>query len=339
MTIDILITALKFAGMLLSGIFGVFGLLVEFRDENDRITKAGRIALILIIASSAVAVGCQALELIRDHETTLKAVQRTETMMAEIERGLHQINGAQLGFWINVPTDDARLKAYLERFEKESSTIIPSLGADQMPAGIVGASYDEGHNVDSFDFDSESPLAPNPTTEKLAQFVLGNAEVELEFYREPIEPSQNSAINRNWHDANLRSPDLSMSIFTGLRSHGPNRGHSVQYHIKSRRMRINALMVDTDPKFWKSTGRIRAVSDLAGSQVFVRLRCVAISGDPAIDTILPEIRRRFELDDLILNFPGDKEFRFSGRNMRKYQDYEGYPIYAYTFPNVPVTRR
>ena len=84
--IDILITALKFAGMLLSGVFGVYGLLVRFRDKDDKITKAGRNALILIIASSAIAVGSQALELIRDRESTLQAVRRTEAIIAEINR-------------------------------------------------------------------------------------------------------------------------------------------------------------------------------------------------------------------------------------------------------------
>jgi hypothetical protein len=47
--IDILITVLKFAGMLLSGVFGVYGLLVKFRDKDDKITKAGRNALIFAL--------------------------------------------------------------------------------------------------------------------------------------------------------------------------------------------------------------------------------------------------------------------------------------------------
>jgi hypothetical protein len=57
--IDIAIVIFKYLRMILSGAFGIYGLLVKFKDDKDRITKAGRTALVLIIASALVAAhGC-----------------------------------------------------------------------------------------------------------------------------------------------------------------------------------------------------------------------------------------------------------------------------------------
>jgi hypothetical protein len=90
-----------------------------------------------------------------------------------------------------------------------------------------------------------------------------------------------------------------------------------------------------DPQFWESTGRIRAVPDLAGSQLLVRLEGWGRTRGRAVDTILGEIRRRFELDWLTIRFPGDREFTLRGNEMKKYQAFGGDPVYVYIFPKTP----
>jgi hypothetical protein len=96
--------------------------------------------------------------------------------------------------------------------------------------------------------------------------------------------------------------------------------------------KFNALGLSSNPQYWTSTGKIVGIPDLLGAQMFVLLPTAIGSGDPEVDQYLPEIRRGFELQALIVSLSSGREFWFSGPALEKLVDNGGYPIYSFRFP-------
>jgi hypothetical protein len=188
---------------------------------------------------------------------------------------------------------------------------------------------DAGLNYVAFGFNRVSPLALKDDTEKLAYHMLGCTDVELQFYKHPIKAKDHPRISGEWQNR----PDIKKSVDTGLDSRGLAGEHSVGYEIKSKQFRLRGHSVSSDPQYWEDTGNIVSIPDLLGIQMFAILPSIMVSGDIEVDQYMPEIRRRFELDSLIVSMVGGREFWFSERELRKYTDKDSYPIYDFTFPN------
>lgn len=62
--VGIVISILKFLSIILGGVFGVIGLLINFKDPEGKITSGGRKALVIIIVSGVVALSSEVLEMI-----------------------------------------------------------------------------------------------------------------------------------------------------------------------------------------------------------------------------------------------------------------------------------
>jgi hypothetical protein len=62
MDTNVLLAILKLAAIMLSGILGVVGLLVNYKDKDGKVTKWGRRALIAVVISSLVAALTQGVE-------------------------------------------------------------------------------------------------------------------------------------------------------------------------------------------------------------------------------------------------------------------------------------
>jgi predicted outer membrane lipoprotein len=77
-TIKFLINIVKVLGTLLACAFGLLGLLTEFRDSGTKnITRWGRIALIGIVLSAAVALVSQILEATQDGKDSAAAAKQS----------------------------------------------------------------------------------------------------------------------------------------------------------------------------------------------------------------------------------------------------------------------
>ena len=337
--IELTIAIFKYAGIVLTGVFGILGLLVKFKDDNGHVTKAGRNALVLIITSAIVSLGAQSFELIKARgdrqsaaeakaQDTLEAVQRTEKLIVEINRGLHPIAGLSLSDWISVPSDHVQLKNYVERFNRNVGLTVQQLERDKPVIGIVGTTKDSSRRIDQFAFDGTSTLSPNRSTEKLAHTVFGYSTVELQFYRKPITVKDFPPVSED----SKYKPDLKLSASAGLNSSGLDGQLSVEYHVKDEAFRLSSHMVPSDPKFWESDGEIVGLQDLLGTQLFVRLPSVMLSGDVVIDQYVPEIRRRFKLETLVISFYGGFELWLRHNDLEAHADKDGLPFYVYVFP-------
>jgi hypothetical protein len=128
------------------------------------------------------------------------------------------------------------------------------------------------------------------------------------------------------------TPDLRLGVAGGFSS-GLSGEHRIEYDIKSRQFRLSAHSLPSDPRYWNSTGKILGIPDLLGAQMIVRLPSIVVSGDATVDAYLPQIRRRFELDTLIISLSGGRQFWFRRDMFQKYIDEKGYPIYSFIFPS------
>ena len=351
--LEILLGAFKYAGMVLTGVFGVYGLMVKFKDDDDKITNAGKTALFLIVVSTFIAISSQTLELIttsnehekaaveranaakKQGEETLAAVHRTETTISEIRRGLYPLKDVRLAYSISVPTDHIRVKDYVARFQNELLKVLPILNKEQRLAGIVGGALDAGRNYTAFSFDKSSTLAPIRNEEKLAYAILAYAEVELQFYLHQFDPKNHPDIGGDL----TNRPDLKLSVTSGLDPSGVSGAHSVDYAISSKQFQLQAFSVKSDPAYWESNGSIVGIPDLQGCQMFIRLPSSIVSGDDAIDKYIPEIRKRFALESLTISVAGGQEFWFRRDSLTRHTDMRGFPLYEIKLDDLKKFRR
>lgn len=338
--IDLSLAILKFGGLFLSGVFGAYGLLVKFKDENDKITKSGRNALILIVTSTLVSGLSAAFEIYRDavrERTTLEAqaretletAKRTERLLSEINRSMQPISTLIVFHWISVPTDHVRMKSYISRFEAALPNALTLLTSTGRFPGYAGGSSDQGRNPIDIAFDGSAVLSPDRTKEKLAFTVLGYSEIKVEFFKVPIDPKSHYSISGEFNN----KPDLKISLSSGLGVPGLGGNHVLEYNLKEKSFKLRGSDISSDSKYWESTGKIVSIPDLAGSQIFISLPSVMVSGDMnEVDQYLPEIRRRFALDTLILNFGKGRQFWLQSKELIRLDTKVGTPLYVYTFP-------
>ena len=105
--------ALKFAALIIGGIFSAIGLLTDYRDKKGAVTRWGKIALFGIVLSTIVAAGTQAIESYRDRATALAndAANRqselaTQNLLAEIKRAIYPLQSLALNeVHITYPAD------------------------------------------------------------------------------------------------------------------------------------------------------------------------------------------------------------------------------------------
>ena len=92
---DITLAITKFFGITLAGAFGVIALLVEYKDQQGKVTKWGRIALSGVIVSMLLSMLAHGLELSKQSRAshvaqrkTLEAVERNQNVLNQISRVL-----------------------------------------------------------------------------------------------------------------------------------------------------------------------------------------------------------------------------------------------------------
>ena len=283
------LAVIKFSSLILTGVFGAYGLLVKFKDENGEITKAGRNALVLILMSTVTSGLSAAFELYRDSvrertaleaqsKETLETAKRTELLLSGINRSLQPISTLIVSHWINVPMDHVGLKPYITRFESELPRALALLSAGRF-VGYRGGSFDEARNPIDIEFDGSAVLAPNKSSEELAFMVLGYCEVSLEFFKSPIDPALHYLVN----DRSGKSPDLRIELRSGLGIPGAGGNHNIEYSLKNKTFKLSGFDLSSDSKFWRSTGKIISIPDLAGSQLFIAFPSVMQSGDIEVD--------------------------------------------------------
>ena len=111
--------------------FGVLAVLTKYRDDADRVTRWGRIAVIGVFASGILSAGAQPVELALSNRDRRDAQRRTldelETnthLLTQINRGLNPLSNVRASFSLRVSLDDPDLRPFVERFVSSVNLLI-----------------------------------------------------------------------------------------------------------------------------------------------------------------------------------------------------------------------
>jgi hypothetical protein len=393
---------LKVASMIATGAFGALGLFTKYKDDNEKITTAGKVALGGILISLSLSVLLYSLEasnarvaaekakaeanatantlqsILANAKTTadqqrisldetnrLKAgleqtleqqqsvlsgnqkilggvtdtLQRQSELfrlntgtLNQVSRSLYPLKNVAITYSIRVPMDHEQLKGYRERFEREVTSLLPSLNSP----GIHTWMLDRDGSVMRFNLNSQSTLAPHHDSEQLAYELLLNSTIEVELYKTPIKPQDRLKLSRA-REERINKPDLTLRVFGNLNS----QTHLIDYTLESKQFAITSRERLADPFFWSPSGKIVGLTDLLGAQMFVLMPKYTGSEDEDFRESFNEIGRAFELQSLFINLSDGHGFVFMGPayeghvyggSLEKHIGRDGYPVYSFTFP-------
>lgn len=338
------ILILKYAGMVVSCGFGVYGLKREFKDKDGRVTKAGRRALIGIIVGTVVAVTTETLEHIKKHvdevdersrreSETLNAVRRTEVVINEISRGLHPIAPLRLNYRVNIASDNNYIKDYASRIAKAIPSIEKQMKRPDRATvpGVEGGGFTSGflgQQLSSVSI-AEGELAPNEASESVASGVLRDSDIFLSFFRNPIEPKKVLGLDGV---ESRPEPDLELQVATHFNTPGRQHEHAIAYDVSTGRLALNIIGFEADQRYWRSNGAIVGIPDLLGTQLFVEIASMAYTGKPGSEQVIDDVRRKTELSFITLHMPGGRTFRLKSEDFTQYRNRDGFPVYEIVFP-------
>lgn len=84
---------LKVISMIATGIFGAIALLTKYKNEDDKVTIWGKLALGGILISVSISIGLYVLETVKAKEEAVKAQSRAEKAQADAEQTSQLLNG------------------------------------------------------------------------------------------------------------------------------------------------------------------------------------------------------------------------------------------------------
>src|SRR5579863_7787895 len=194
---DIVLTILKLAGLVLAGAFGALGLLKDFRDDKTKaLTKWGKIALYGILASTALAFIAQVLDSAKsahDAKESEKRAQdqiaRSNEILTDINRSLNPLTNVRVTYWLIVPFEAPEFAAYRERLAKGVAEILASPGQEGTPQTGDVSVRDANGRPEEVSIPRSSPLMPQPD-EVIPYYVLRYSGLRFAFYKSPRSNSE-----------------------------------------------------------------------------------------------------------------------------------------------------
>lgn len=250
---DLALAILKFAAVLTTGILGMIGLLVDYKDSNNRVTKWGRRALLGTIATTLLAVATQGIETYKQRQSDQKerdaAAARSaevQTTLLEIRRAMYPIKDVQVNARADIRMTIPQVASYINRVNRARAILIKSQGNFEMNSSLS----------------MPKSLWPNPSREPVANRLLANFGIEIAFFRNPVENAKDVL-----HDL-FRKADLHIAVTPVSTSN-----HNLSLLEDPTIVRVDALGIPAaSAQVRFNSGAIASVYDLYGAQAFVSLR-------------------------------------------------------------------
>lgn len=255
---------LKYLGAALTTFLGILGLIGEFRDQRSgRITRTGRLLLIGIVVSGVIVIATQIGDDLQQESA------RTE-LLEQIVRGQYPLRNVRLSCWTDVAME-GDLRRYRDRVLStftEAKTAITA-GAYSVP-GISGWGGSVDKPIDYISVCKQSQLFPSIETEAFAHSVFEKMEVMLHFYRRPVAVSAYPfhVVGKHRLSADLAVPDLTMTFRDNYSKPG---NVCLTYHFDQARFQFEGYDLETESRYWNSSGKIISLLDLRGAQMFVEV--------------------------------------------------------------------
>ncbi len=101
-----ILVGLKYASILVAGLFGMLALLVDYREKTtNKITRWGKIALIGVVTSALIGALSQAVEFQLSRQASIVRQQRYEESLHQFARLMLPLNPKRLELSLLLPTD------------------------------------------------------------------------------------------------------------------------------------------------------------------------------------------------------------------------------------------
>lgn len=304
----IALNILKLIGLVLTGAFGILGLLTEFRDDKTKkVTKWGKVALSGIILSTALSLVAQILESaksVRDAREAEKQardqISRSNEILNNLNRSLNPLTNVRITYWLKVPLDAPELAAYRKRLTDKMTSFLARSRSEMHVANVIQS--DTNGRPKKVSIPSDSPLMPCKG-EVIPYNLLRLSGLHLSILKN--RKSDHDFVRAD----DLQRPRADLSLYVGSGT-GPQGGehfsYSLQYDLQTKELTIYAFNLFTDPQFWSSNNQIQAVPDLSNTQLAVqigdpRLLNPSATGEPDEQgKLLSRLRDQMELESLML---------------------------------------
>ncbi|MBX3568803.1 MAG: hypothetical protein KF914_12150 [Rhizobiaceae bacterium] len=332
MNLDVALSALKFVSIGSTLGFGVLALLTKYKDEDGKTTKWGKIALIGVFATGLISAATQSIEIARSNQARIASEEKTQRdieansrLLDQINRSLNPLVDVTASFWIRVPSDEPRLKAFFDRFRAEVKPIIAAMEAGprgSMPYGIVGSSRNSDGKVLGVDVGRKSPLFPDQDKEDFAYAIFAGISVDLYFYRDRVKIENVPSFSGKDYADDLVEPDLTMSFYGS----DPSEGESVtvQYDVEEDSFTAHIYGVESDEKYWESSGKFVSFIDLEGAQMLVGLNHLMVSFED-------RHRANLGIETISLSIQSRKGLWFRKKSLVEHKTADGRNVYEYLF--------
>jgi hypothetical protein len=311
MSLDALLTVTKFLGIAFAGLFSMLPLVVDYRDKHKKINKWGRIALIGAAISTFVSAASQYFELQKDKSDAQDALSRTNTLLAQVKRVLNPVRDLNLGACVEVPLGSPDMA--------EASTRLKQYAAGDLTVPSGDIFNQAGH---SLLIRSTSSIIQNLPPNVEVYRALSDVTIEVSFI---VSPATLNDIAQQFFDSTAAwKADLRIGFISSTDQ------TKNQFFYKDGRLYILIQNVESNPKYWISSGKIISIEDLQNAVLIARLENFSVSGDFAK---IGNIRSTFALRKLSLNMTDGRHFEIKNSALLSSQDKQKEPLYLYRFPS------
>lgn len=337
--IDATLAALKFLAILLTGILGAIGLLVEYKDKEGRRTKWGTWALIGVITTSMVAAFIQGVEVYKQNREAKAAESRTREQESYQNQSLSEIRRAVYPLELPrdmyvtaeavIPITDEGMAYYHRRLSDALPKLIQKARESEEGGNIrLEAVFDARTNRKTFDgvfLNRAASLFPRESGERTAWWILSDFGIEIDVYLKPAEPTKgllDPAEYINPDGSRRHEPDLHFRATT------EKDALRLEYSLKDRnsvRMSSERMLVSTDHN-WHNPKNL-SLPDLAGARMFIKFKDWVGKTDDE-ETIRLRVERAAKLIFIDLHVANRRYFISGFKSVVN----SPYPVYVYTLP-------
>ena len=331
--LTVFLTALKLIATGLGGVFGVFALVVDYKDDEGKITKWGRIALIGVVASALVSGAIQSLEYVSADlngraaaEKTVEQLRRTEQVLTQLERVAHPLDPPRMTVVWKLPKTFAGGQAFMIRlkaFGKKLRTN-PSI-ADDGAIGIFVTSLNADGVPLSFEIQPGSSLYPSHATDPELFYLVTYTDGDVSLFQ-----------NREKADAAVKEIKAqprrpSLGYFGQNGDYGfsvdTEAGTRLQYDIENENLLI-WIDSETDSNYLRQNGSIISVPDFERS---IALLSASHGTVPEISGNFPNLvaaRKQIRPSTIFIRTSG-REYIFRVNDINITTTVSGYPIFTF----------
>ena len=302
------LSLLKLLGILLSGIFGILGLLTEYKDkETGKTTPWGKLALVGISITTIFALAVECLESRKSTHEAQDArliarfqAERSNEILADVRRSLDPLTNVRVSYAFKFPMNVPQFSRYRSRLRNAIDMLtMPDRSLHKNLIYLKPGPA--GERSETVIIPRDSFLNPQPK-DGLPYFIVSAPQLRFDFYSDGIAWSPGGDIRT--------VPDLSFSLkSTAAKDEQGAASYSVQYDVAKQELSLEVMGALVSPLSWYGSGKIRSFSDLKSTYLIVRLawplrehlRKENVSHDPESEAF-DRVVSRVHLDHMELHF-------------------------------------